>query len=225
MFTFLRGAFAASCFLAVVAAVGCSSSTLGNVDPSPADAAGGGIDSSVVDSSRPLPPRDAAAKDTEPDLHGNCGDVKIVCNGLCVDPTTDRNNCGACGKEYVRDILRQKLRQSAVQATANGERPKTGKWDVIPWEVELLETVAPFELCDWAGLLPPVNVFAVYEVRSTVFTTHSDGFCQQRVCGSLVGVRFHREDLHDASDVVHRDKLDETNQLVIKECADKLAPS
>src|SRR5258706_11489932 len=85
------------CVLLTFGAVtaGCGSSGL-NVDVPSIDAGTDARDASVVDSSPP--PREAAAPDAAPDAHGNCGDVKIVCDGLCVDPVEDLNNCGGCDR-------------------------------------------------------------------------------------------------------------------------------
>jgi hypothetical protein len=40
-------------------------------------------------------PGDSAMDDTAPD--GSCPAGEILCEGVCVDPDTDRLNCGGCG--------------------------------------------------------------------------------------------------------------------------------
>ena len=93
MISLKRGVLAAVTITSLVA--GCGSIAPRGDGSSPNDA-GTGIDARP-DAPDAAPSRDASVPDAAPDPHGNCGSVAIVCDGLCVDPTTDRNNCGGCG--------------------------------------------------------------------------------------------------------------------------------
>jgi hypothetical protein len=129
----------------------------------------------------------------------------------------------ARGEEYIRDIRRHELRDAAMQAATERKRAKASKRDVITWKVQTLEPIAPFELGDGTRFLSPVNIFAVNEMSRPFLAADFDGLSQEGVRGTLISVRFHRKDLHDASDVVHHHELNKPNQVVTKKRTDEFA--
>src|SRR5215472_8841997 len=110
-----------------------------------------------------------------------------------------------------------------MQAAADGQGTNAGKRDIIARKVQTLEAIPSFELCDRAVFLFPINILAVNHVTDPFFTTDFDSFGQQRICGALIGMGFHRNDLHDAGDIVYLHELDETDQFTVEESADELA--
>ena len=84
-------------------AIACAGGSHDNAAPAPSQPEAGAVEAPKQDASTPPPAkpvqRDAAADASAnaADASGRCPAKQILCNGKCIDSTSDPANCGRCG--------------------------------------------------------------------------------------------------------------------------------
>ena len=127
-------------------------------------------------------------------------------------------------QQEVRDRRRNIPMKTPMDSKLNRQSSPHRQRHEMPRVSNLLEPVVALEVREGVPALAGEVVFAVDQLRESLFGADLHGLRDERIGGPLSEVPFLADDVHRLGEIVHVDHLDEADQLLPQEGPDVFRP-